>query len=183
MPSSTRKAQPSPTVPPQDPSDKYAASAWGSGGNTYEDLTFPSGQLALVRRPGVEGLMSEGLLHNLDTLTPLLEGHKAKANGKRPKQDLDISMVLKNPAMLIQMTHLLDRVLCACVVKPDIVMTPNDVTSRKKGVVYADMVDLDDKLFLFNYAVGGTRDLERFRRESAAALGGVPAQQADEGPA
>jgi hypothetical protein len=31
------------------------------------------------------------------------------------------------------------------------------------GVVYADMVDLVDKLHIFNFVVGGTRDIERFR--------------------
>ena len=82
-----------------------------------------------------------------------------------------------------QMIHVLDRIVCACVVKPRIEMTPNDPTRRKHGVVYCDMVDLDDKLFLFNYVVGGTRDLERFRQESADALGGLRELQEDEGDA
>ena len=161
---------------------RYAARAWGSL-RTYEDLTFPSGQLALVRRPGLEGLLKEGVLNNLDTLSPFIEEHAAKANGKVVKKGPSVTELMKNPEAVEQMIHVLDRIVCACVVKPRIEMTPNDPTRRKHGVVYCDMVDLDDKLFLFNYVVGGTRDLERFRQESADALGGLRELQEDEGDA
>lgn len=36
---------------------------------------------------------------------------------------------------------------------------------RDNGLLYADEVDLQDRIFIMNYAVGGTRDLERFRSE------------------
>ena len=45
--------------------------------------------------------------------------------------------------------------------------------SYTPGVVYADMVDLVDKMAIFNYAVGGTRDLESFREGLDAAMGGL----------
>ena len=40
---------------------------------------------------------------------------------------------------------------------------------------YADMVDVNDKMFLFNFVVGGTRDLETFRGGLDSAVGGVEA--------
>lgn len=162
--------------------DKYAPSAWGSQ-SLYEDLTFPSGQVALVRRPGLEGLMKAGVLHQMDALTPLLEKHKAKATGKRVKTSDDVEMmkeILADPKKMEDLTHLLDRVTCHCVVKPEIQMTPNDITRREQGVIYSDMVDLEDKMFLFNYAVGGSRDLARFRGESTALVGSLHAVEEDE---
>lgn len=163
----------------ESPEEKYAVSTWGST-SKYEDLTFPSGQVALVRRPGLEGLMKAGILHNLDTLTPIIDKHKSKASGKKAVE-VDVTELLKkDPKVLEDMIHLVDRILCHCVVKPEIEMTPNDSTRREQGVVYADMVELDDKFFLFNYAVGGTRDLERFRLESEKSVGSVRSLQEDE---
>jgi hypothetical protein len=167
------------------PDDKYAPQAWGATG-LYEDLTFPSGQLALVRRPGLQGLMTAGVLHQMDTLTPLIQQHKDKANGKKSSKAAEqqlMQQILGDEKKLEELMHLLDRVTVHCVVKPEIEMTPNDVTSRVPGVIYADMVDLEDKLFLFNYAVGGSRDLQRFRGESEALVGGLQSVEEDEAEA
>ena len=68
----------------QQPEGKYAPTAWGSNADSMgTDLVFPSGQVALVRRPGLQGLLKEGILHNLDTLTPFIEEHSAAANGRK----------------------------------------------------------------------------------------------------
>ncbi len=62
MPPTTRKTQ----TPSQ--SDPYAATAWGQSANdpTPTDLTVPSGQRCLVRRPGLEQLLREGVLFETD---------------------------------------------------------------------------------------------------------------------
>jgi hypothetical protein len=44
---------------------------------------------------------------------------------------------------------------------------------RDDEYIYSDDVDFEDKSFIFNYAVGGTRDLERFRSETKATLDAV----------
>lgn len=36
---------------------------------------------------------------------------------------------------------------------------------RDPEVLYADQVELDDKIFIFNWCLGGTRDLQKFRGE------------------
>lgn len=167
----TRKSEnPSVATPipvPVDPTAKYAANTWLSGGvGGLEDLTVPSGQLCLVRRPGVEGLMKAGVLHNVDSLSQIVnEKHlnRVKGKGKDSAPDINMSSLMADPEALDQVTHVIDRVLCYVVVQPEIHMTPNDVTRRVLGVVYADMVDLVDKLHIFNFVVGGTRDIERFR--------------------
>jgi hypothetical protein len=39
---------------------------------------------------------------------------------------------------------------------------------REPGVLYVDMVAMEDKLFIFQWALGGTSDLEQFRKELGA---------------
>lgn len=165
----------------EDQGSRYAPSAWGSAA-AYTDLTCPSGQLCQVRRPGLEGLMREGILNQLDVLTPLIEQHRDKVKGKKATKasDVDVSALLADPDKMANVLHLLDRVTVHCVVQPAIEMTPNDPTRRQPGVIYADMVDMEDKTFILNFALGGSSDLERFRVESAGAVGGVLAAEEDE---
>lgn len=169
-------AQPVPTQP--DPNDKYAPNAWISGGvGGMEDLEVPSGQLCLVRRPGMEGLIKAGVLRNIDSLSALVgEKHIKKAKkGAAGDPKVNVDSILKDPKALENILRTVDKVITHCVVKPEIHMAPNDVTLRKPGVVYSDMVDINDKMFIFNFVMGGTRELESFRGGLGDALGGVEA--------
>lgn len=58
------------------------------------------------------------------------------------------------------------------------VSTPNEL--RSDDVLYVDEIDEMDKQFLFQWVTGGTRDLEKFRREYQASLVAVSPEQ---GPA
>lgn len=157
------------------PDTKYAPTVWGaaeaSGGP--QDLTLPSGQLVLARRPGAEKLMVEGVLHKMDNLTALVDSkHVKKGSGKKP-DEINVKSLLGDPEAMAELMHTVDRVLCAVVLQPHVEMAPNDPTRRRPGVIYADTVDLQDKMFIFNFAMGGSKDLERFRRESEAIVGGL----------
>lgn len=169
------KAQPAPQpIPvPEDPTSKYAPDAWISGGiGGMEDLQVPSGQMCLVRRPGMEGLMKAGVLHNVDSLSQIVnEKHLKRVDGKA--DEINMSSLMKDEQGLQQVMDVMDKVICHCVVKPEVHRTPNDVTLRRPGVVYADMIDLVDKMHIFNYVVGGTRDLESFRGGLESAVGGL----------
>lgn len=177
--STSRRPAESPTsqpIPaPEDPTSKYAPDAWISGGvGGMEDLTVPSGQLCLVRRPGMQGLIKAGILHNVDSLSQIVnEKHLMRIEGK-PDQ-INMASLMEDDSGMDEVLHVMDKVICHVVVKPEIHRTPNDVTLRKPGVVYADMVDLVDKMAIFNYAVGGTRDMERFRGGLESALGSLEA--------
>lgn len=168
----SRRSSATRTSPVGDGEDKYAPSSWGAGtsGETVEDLLCPSGQLALVRRPGVEGLLKAGILHQLDSLTALVQQN---LDGKNASTEAALDDMMRDPEKLANMMRIIDKVVCYVVVKPEVQTTPDDITRRQDGVVYADMVDLEDKLFILNYAVGGTRDLERFRSEHTAGMGAL----------
>lgn len=150
--------------------ERYAPSQWGSVGG-LEDLTMPSGQVAQVRRPGPQGLIEAGVIHSLDALTGIVQNELIPQAEGAPK--VDVQKLMKNESALASIIHTADRVVVHCVVQPKVEMTPNDVTSRKPGVIYADMVDLEDKMFIMQFAMGGTRDVATFRAESKKAVGGV----------
>lgn len=166
----------------QQAEDKYAPNVWlanGLGGT--EDVLLPSGQLVLVRRPGVEGLIKAGVLKDLDSLSALVsEEHIDRAEGKAK---VDIQAMVNDEERMANINRVVDKVVCYCVLKPEVHPTPDDVTLRKPGVVYANMIDIVDKMYLFNYVVGGTRDLESFRGELDELLGSMEPQQEVSGDA
>lgn len=154
-----------------DGDDAYRPTAWGFG--NAEDLTMPSGQLALVRRPGLQGLMEVGVLRDIDTLTAIVSAEHIARVKRSVSEPLNADEMKKDVAAIQSTVHVVDRVVCHCVLKPTVHMTPNDVTKRDSKKVYADQISIEDKMFIFNYAVGGTRDVERFRQESVAAVGSL----------
>lgn len=154
---------------------KYAPTAWGSQGGQHE-LTLPSGQVILTKRPGPQGLMEAGLLEALDTLSAIVDGELIpKAEGQAPELKLDPAKLMQDPAKLESMLHMMNRIVAYVVIEPQVKMTPNDITNREPGIVYTDQIDMDDKSFILQFAMGGTKDLETFRAQSAAAVGSMGA--------
>jgi hypothetical protein len=169
--------------------DPYAPTVWS---RRYEDLTCPSGQTCLVRKVGIEQLIADGAIDDLDTLTKFVSKQhiepKAKSVKKSrsgnpavaaqqkdtAKQAVDI-LGGASPDDVRRIFKLQDDVAMAAVVKPKLhPSVPDD--EREAGKVYVDDVDAVDKSFIMNYVFAGVKDIEQFRRElaaNAAALGNV----------
>lgn len=164
-----------------------------------EFLTLPSGQTCHARRIGLEGMIEAGLLSESDTLLAIVDDKHIKrvrnVQGKNPKLQDQVSEVnareiMKDPAMLKKIVFFVDSTMPVVVMDP-VVRThfkilgpaekegdlPNTelipFAEREQGVVYTDQIGMEDKMFLFQYCVGGTRDLESFRAETNAAVAGV----------
>lgn len=176
---------------------KKATTAKGWKRDKGEDIELPSGNVAKVKRPGPQALLSEGVLP--DTLMPIVS--QAIKRGKGMKMtDLN----LDDPSVIADMLDAIDKMMVSIVVEPPVhyhkklVVAPSNggVTAGPahdewvvipsedrdtEAYIYTDEINLDDKMFLFNYAVGGTRDLERFRSEHAARLGDISDVAGDEG--
>lgn len=104
-----------------------------------------------------------GVLHQVDSLTALVD-KKHVVKGLDGKTDeLDASSLMKDPEALQDVMSVVDRVVAYCVVKPDVQVAPED-ERRDPDVIYTDMIDVIDRMFIFAFVVGGTRDLETFRR-------------------
>lgn len=165
-------AEAAPQVP-TDPSSKYAPTTWGSGSTGgLEDVEVPSGQLCQIRRPGIQGLMAAGVLHNVDSLSALV-GEQHIRRAKNGDQSVDMDSFLEDEEAVDRTMHTIDRLVCYVVVQPKIEMTPNDVTRRKPEVIYADMVDVLDKMFIVTSILGGIDDVATFRRVIDESVGGV----------
>lgn len=186
MPTSKKRSG-NPAVRAQSEKNPYTPNVWGSGSaDPFSDLVVPSGQMCLVRRPGVEALLKAGVLNDMDTFTQIVRKKHLEPNESggesRSVGSEEIAELLEDPAKMDNVLHTIDRIVCYVVVKPEVWMTPNDVTNRQRGDhVYADQIDLADKMFILNYAVGGSRDLERFRRELNKSVGDLDAVEDAEG--
>lgn len=150
-----------------------------------EDLELPSGNVALVRRPGLRGLLAGGTIP--DTLTPLvragLEGKPEEVTKKLQDATRD------DPDAIVKMMDMIDAITVATVREPKVYPIPVDddgdeipLDDREEldSGLYVDEVDFEDKSFIFSFAVGGTRDLERFRQQTQELVGSLSSGQAVE---
>lgn len=136
-------------------------------------LELPSGRVVRVRMPGMQAFLRANLIPN--DLLPIV---MASINPDDPKaaNDDDLKALQKDPKMLIKLSDSMDDIFRYCVTEPQFQPIPTndtnepDETLKEKGVLYVDLVDLEDKTYIFNVAVGGTRDLETFRSEQRAGV-------------
>jgi hypothetical protein len=140
------------------------------------DLLLPSGNTCLVTRPGVQGLIKMGVLDSLDSLTSIVQKDHLDTNDPK-KMQAAVSEFAKRPADLLEGMRIIDKTVCAVIVNPHVEMPPESDQDRDGQVIYADDVDEDDKMFIFQFVVGGTRDIESFRAQRAELLGGLPTSQ------
>lgn len=151
-----------------------SASEWK--GRRGSPIELPSGNIALLRRPGVEHFIRSGSIPNS------LKNAIRSAMDKKPSDKLN--QLMENEDDLVELFSLMDRILLEVVVEPKVEPIPflDDGTKlpideRDDSVIYVDEVDLEDKAFIFQYALGGTKDLERFRKEQASTLGNLQSEQ------
>lgn len=168
-----------------NPAKRATAQTWKR--NLGEDVTLPSQNVCLARRPGPAAILGEGILP--DELAPIISEAVSKGKGLRPQKAQEI---LDKPEGLLMMMEAMDKVTAMVVIEPKVrfhkysekdatdengvvdaslVGTVIPMDARDSDFVYTDEVDIEDKMFLFQYAVGGTRDYVRFREESSSGLG------------
>lgn len=166
--------------------------------NKPAPLTLPSGFTALVKVPGLAKLLAEGLIS--DTLTPIAEAAVQSGKGDKASQgmsDAQMREMAADPKKLSEAFDTFDKVLCFCVIEPHVEyykyteitteiasdigkVIPDD--DRNEDSLYSDEVDLEDKMFIFNVVSGGTKDLEKFRKEFGETLDSVQSVPVNEGP-
>lgn len=149
-----------------------AASTWRKQASEGTPLRVPSGNVCLVRNgTGMEAFIRNGKIPN--GLIPIVE--EAIDKGKPPKLDKTQAM---NTELIGEIVLLADNIAVYMVLEPRLKEVPLDedgseipMADREVGdFLYVDEVDFMDKMFIFNYAVGGTTDLETFRKGFQTAL-------------
>lgn len=148
-------------------------------------IDMPSGQVCKIRRIGMEGVLASGVMGDVDSLGAFVgERHLSGAGhkGKGGAQGVNVMSLMRDPEALKKIVFLVDRVCPLVITEPTVMshfefvgntmetrMIPAD--KRNPEVVYTDQIGLEDKMFIFAYTMGASRDLERFRRESEEAVG------------
>ncbi|QPX61871.1 tail assembly chaperone [Microbacterium phage DannyDe] len=191
MPSTTQGKK------PKKPADRQAPQAnFGSSWKKpLTDLDLPSGERCQVKRPGVQGLIKAGVLHSLDSLTAIVQTETIpKAEGKPVT---DVEKIANDPVKFGQMMDMVDKIVVHVVTQPNVLPAVRPVLDDNKQpktnrdgdpitelipdedrdpeAVYVDYIDSVDKMFIMNFAVGGSGDLAEFRAQTEALVGGVPA--------
>jgi len=171
------------------------------------DLELPSGELCQVKRPGVQGLIKAGVLHSLDSLTSIVSSETIPlAEGKPIPKDKTVEAIAADPEKFSKMMEQTDKIVCFVVTQPKVhsnlrpkrelvdedadlwedvkdkddqpVFEEIPEEERDPELVYVDYIDAIDKMFIMNFAVGGSADLTDFREKTASSLGGVSAREA-----
>lgn len=153
------------------------------------ELLLPSGEVCLVKRPGMEKLLEAGIMP--DSLTPLaMDAIKSGDSGGKPDSEAEqkiLEEMLKDQNTMADMFVTFDKVTAMCVLQPTCRLHFTEVEDangkkvrrdipeedRDEDVLYTDEVDPEDKSFIFQFVVGGTDDLATFRQESGADVADV----------
>lgn len=183
-------------MPGKTKNSKYSLGAKTNDGKT--EVKLPSGHTILARRPGVQGLVAAGLLDNFDELTALVQTeHIERASTRAPVAGQPLVTpaqaasaaedLMRNPKRLATAFHLMDRLAAHVIVEPAVWIDyqaedePDEAFAKRKAEAEAEErfpvreIDMDDKVFLLNWAVGGSSDLAAFRAGTNELLGSVEA--------
>jgi hypothetical protein len=188
------------------PSENFTPNnVWGSNTpeGAEEELVLPSGQNCRARRVTIESMIEAGILSQVDSLTALVDQYTRKVKGGSRVADgtpvLDQKILGDTEALKLMIT-MADRALPSIVVSPPVALHFQERTvgktrvtrklseeDREKlrqetpGLIFTDQIDLEDKMELFEWGVGGLKAFSSFRRDgSSDDVGGVVARK---GPA
>lgn len=162
---------------PSSNKKKYG-SGWAET-EMFQDLECPSGTWCQVRKPNPKNLMSLGFLDKFDQLTGIVESkHVKRVKGQAPV--VNVKSMSQDPKAIMDILIVADRIVEHVVSQPTIVRPvkvvgtndkgdpieePLRAEEREDGVVYTDMIDDVDKMYIFQHAVGGSTDLATFREQ------------------
>lgn len=133
-------------------------------------LELPSGLRMFVRNPGgLRMFMAGGMIPN--SLMPLVQ--KAVDKGRK----VDMEDVVKDgqvdDQLVEDMMSLMDTIVVKVAVEPEVHPVPENEDERDDELLYADEIEEMDKMFIFQWVTGGTRDLAQFRKEYTSSVASV----------
>lgn len=148
--------------------------------NINDVLTLPSGLNIRCQRTSIQTLLAQGLIPN--SLMSIVQEALAKG-----KNEISTNDIMSDPQRMKDMMALMDVVVVHCVKEPEVNAIPRnkqgDELPRDAELLYVDEIDDEDRSFIFQYATGGTADVEQFRKEATEQLVGVQSSKAIQLPA
>lgn len=154
-------------------------------------VTLPSGQTCWASVIGLQGVLEAGVMGEADSLTAFVGKQfvrKVRGGKGQDGEQIDPVKLMGDTKALQKILRMVDgltpfvvsepKVYCHYRIDPDskdpennTIMIPEE--ERRPGAIYTDMIGLEDKMFLFNFAMSGVQNAESFRAESASAVGDV----------
>lgn len=131
-------------------------------------IKLPSGLFMRIKRSSMQVFLASGVLPN--NLMAVVQKSLDKGKG------VDAKEFLGDPGKLDEMIQTIDNVVIFCALEPEVYPLPEvnnegeELEERDQELLYVDEVSDEDKMFIFQYATGGTKDLDRFRGEVTAEL-------------
>jgi hypothetical protein len=161
--------------------------------NGLHDLKLPSGGLCQAKRPGVNGMIEAGILDNFDQLTALVQTEHIGPNTPSARTKVTPAQAqalgqsfMADKEKLQAAISMMDKLVAYVVVQPpvwidykltedetDEAFAARQAEAEDEGRVGASIVDLDDKTFIMNWALGGSSDLAAFRQGTKELMAGV----------
>jgi hypothetical protein len=158
-----------------NPAKKAAAKASVSSAADFKKrkkgapLLLPSGLVMVCKRVGLESFLAQGDVPN--PLIPIVEQALAKG------QSADVNAIIGNTeggvdvGMIREMLTMVNTVVVSVSIEPKVHEVPeDDEEDRDDDLLYVDEIDEEDKMFLFQWTIGGTDDVAQFRREAEEGL-------------
>lgn len=150
---------------------KKATSASSYKKQIVAKVEVPSGAVVRIKAPGMDSFLRRGFIP--DALTPLVRRAMSGKDVDDQLEDL-FEDFNDDEGKLKQLLEMMDKIVIDTWVEPEVHPVPDDDNDRDEELLYADEVHFEDKNFTFQYVVGGTKDLESFRREQSSMLERVP---------
>lgn len=161
-----------------------------------QELELPSGNVCRLKRPGLTALLADGIMP--DVLTPIAEAAAKAGKSGKGRNDAAVKKVMDETFAsqegFLKVLDAADRTVAHVVIEPKVLYHMEETEpgsdlwetipeeDRNPEILYTDEVDMDDKMFIFQFVVGGTRDLERFRQESEAVVGSLDSIEGAQDP-
>ena len=121
-----------------------------------------SGQTCLVRKVDMSDIMAFGLVDDMDFLAKEMAEISSKDTGETKK-----ATRRKNSK---NMERIVNMIVQAAVIKPEIEMAPENDSDRIEGVIYVDSIPFTDRIELFS-VVYDMDSLTGFREEQETSVG------------
>lgn len=159
-----------------------------------EEITLPSGQTCRAKKVSIESMVEAGILDQVDSLTATVDRYVRKTKGGKVSDGTPVvdPSILQNGEALKLIITMADRALPYIVVSPPVTLHFSEQTVGKTKVtkkltkeeradkraiqpdlVFTDQIGLEDKMELFQWAMGGLEAFQSFRKQPTADVGSV----------
>jgi hypothetical protein len=141
-------------------------------GGSGSIVTLPSGLNAKIRIRGMETFLKSGMIPNslMGVVQTALEKNDPSSKKVEDSQDDALQKLMEEPDKINDLLTLVDSVTIDCFVQPRVYPVPDNQEELDDAKLYVDVLDFEDKMFVFSVAVGGTKDLETFRSGFASSV-------------